>query len=187
MSDGRKKNGWEKALNMLGWRAILPSQHVPKSIICAAPHTSNWDFIIGMLYYRTINGDPHFVMKKEWFFWPLGGLLRALGGVPVDRGRGSSLVDEVVRMFDAHETFHMAVTPEGTRSYAERWKTGFYRMAVQAGVPIELARIDYGRKEVEIFEVFYPTGDMNADIETIRSRYRADMAKYPEKFHDVNA
>ena len=181
-----KQNFWGWALKSLGWRGIPPKERVPKSIICAAPHTSNMDFIIGLLYYRSFGGDPHFVMKKELFFWPLGALFKSLGGFPVDRSKGGSLLTEVINQLNSKESFNIAVTPEGTRSYTERWKTGFYRMAVGAGVPIELARIDYGKKEVEIFEVFYPTGNMEADIETIRSKYTADMARYPEKFHDIN-
>lgn len=186
MSEKRKRNIWERLLNLMGWRAIPPVRRVPKGIICAAPHTSNSDFFLGLLYYRAIGEEPHFVMKKEWFFPPLGSLLRALGGVPVDRSKGASLIDEVVGMLKRNEHFHIAVTPEGTRSRTDRWKTGFYRMAMGAGVPIELARIDYGRREVEIFEIFEPTGDMQADILAIRSRYRAEMARYPEKFVDIN-
>lgn len=185
MSEGRKKSVWERMLNLVGWKIIPPAKRVPKAVVCVAPHTSNWDFIIGLFYYKAIGGVPHFVMKKEWFFWPIGPILRSLGGYPVNRGKGSSLVDEVVRLFDTHDSFHIGVTPEGTRSYTKRWKTGFYRMADHAGVPIELARIDYGKKEVEIFDIFYPTGNMEEDIRSIQHRYSADMARYPEKFNDI--
>lgn len=181
-----KKNLWGRMLSLFGWKVLPVIDEPAKSIICVAPHTSNWDFPIGLCYYKSIGRDPHFVMKKEWFFWPMGALFRRWGGIPVDRSKGRSLVDEVIRVFGEQESFHVAVTPEGTRSYTTKWKTGFYRMAVGADVPIELARIDYKRKEVGIFEVFYPTGDMQADIEAIRTRFHSSMAKFPEKFQDLN-
>ena len=156
-------------LRLLGWKCLPTPQEQPKhSIICVAPHTSNLDFIIGKLYYLT-QGKPHsFLMKKSWFFFPLGYLLKAIGGIPVNRDKKGD----------------MAITPEGTRSYREEWKSGFYRIALAAGIDIELAVIDYKRKEVGIFEVFTPTGDIDKDIAYIRSRFSKEQAKYPEKYHE---
>lgn len=177
-----------KILSLFGWKCLAPLQEqTTKSIICVAPHTSNWDFFIGKLYYSTINKPHGFLMKKDWFFFPLGYLLKALGGIPIDRSRSQGTTEKVVDYISRQEEVHIAITPEGTRSYGTEWKTGFYRIALSAGIPIELAMIDYKNKLVGIFEVFYPTGDMERDIAYIRSRYRSEQAKYPHKYHDYEA
>lgn len=121
-------------------------------------------------------------MKKEWFVFPLSLLFRYLGGTAVDRQKGSSTVEITVNRIRKHQDFNIAITPEGTRARRENWHSGFYRVALQAGVPIELARIDYQRKEVGIFETFLPTGNMEADIREIRKRFSPEMARHPKKF-----
>lgn len=162
----------------------LPDERPTHSVICVAPHTSNMDFFIGKLYYATI-GKPHaFLMKRDWFFFPLGLILKAMGGIPVDRGRKEDTVLKLSRYIKAQKEVHIAITPEGTRSLRTEWKSGFYRIALEAGVPIELAVLDYKRKEVGIFEVFHPTGDMDRDIAYIRSRFSSEQAKYPSLFYD---
>jgi len=172
-------------LRLLGWKCLPTPQEQPKhSIICVAPHTSNLDFIIGKLYYLT-QGKPHsFLMKKSWFFFPLGYLLKAIGGIPVNRDKKGDMVTRLADYIKSQEEAHIAITPEGTRSYREEWKSGFYRIALAAGIDIELAVIDYKRKEVGIFEVFTPTGDLDKDIAYIRSRFSKEQAKYPEKYHE---
>lgn len=172
-------------LRRLGWTCLpQPNERPTHSIICVAPHTSNMDFFVGKLYYMTI-GKPHgFLMKKDWFFFPLGTMLKAMGGIPVDRSRKEDTVGKLSKYINAQKEIHIAITPEGTRSLRTEWKSGFYRIALEAGIPIELAVIDYGRKEVGIFEVFYPTGDMDKDITYIRSRFSSKQAKYPSLFHD---
>ncbi|MDO4790359.1 MAG: lysophospholipid acyltransferase family protein [Porphyromonas sp.] len=169
-------------LNWLGWKALIPDSRPPKSVICVAPHTSNLDFIIGKLYHNYTGVGSHFMMKKEWFVFPLGYIFRAMGGIPIDRKQKTSLVDQVAETIQKADSFHLGVTPEGTRSNVSKWKTGFYYMALKAGVPIELAKIDYGRKEVGIFELFHLTGNAEEDIAYIRSRYTRDMARVPEYF-----
>lgn len=172
----------------MGWRILpLPSEEPARSIICVAPHTSNTDFFIGKLYYNAVGKPSGFLMKKDWFFFPLGILLRAIGGVPVDRSRKEDTVGKVAHYITEQPEMHIAVTPEGTRGYGERWHTGFYRIALEAGIPIELAVIDYKRREVGIFEVFHPTGDVEGDIAYIRSRYSREQAKYPHQFHEHRA
>lgn len=172
-------------LKLWGWKCLpLPGDKPRRSIICVAPHTSNIDFIVGKLYYLTV-GKPHgFLMKQDWFFFPLGGLLRAMGGIPVSRGAKGDMVSRLASYIRAQPDIHIAITPEGTRSYTTGWRTGFYRMAIEADIPIELAVIDYQKREVGIFEVFYPTGNMAEDIDYMRSRFRGDQAKYPHKFQD---
>lgn len=169
-------------LRIMGWKLILPPDNPKKSVICVAPHTSNADFFIGKLYYMSIGRSASFMMKKELFFFPLGYLLKAMGGVPIDRSRKGEIVNTMVKHFARKECFSVAITPEGTRKPVEVWKTGFYRIALQAGVPIQLAMIDFSKKEAGIFSTFYPTGDEEADIKYIRSFYCSEQAKYPENF-----
>lgn len=175
-------------LRRMGWRILpLPDQAPKHSIICVAPHTSNMDFLLGKLYYTAV-GKPHgFLIKKDWFFFPLGYLFRVMGGVPVDRSRREDMVSRLAQYIRSQEEMHIAITPEGTRSLREQWHTGFYRIAMEAGIPIELAVIDYARREVGIFEVFYPTGDLEADIAYIRRRYKSEQARYPHLFCDYDA
>ena len=123
-------------------------------------------------------------MKKSWFFFPLGYLLKAIGGIPVNRDKKGDMVTRLADYINSQEEAHVAITPEGTRSYREEWKSGFYRIALAAGIDIELAVIDYKRKEVGIFEVFTPTGNLDKDIAYIRSRFSKEQAKYPEKYHE---
>lgn len=174
-------------LKRLGWQAIpTPDEQPARSIICVAPHTSNMDFLIGKLFYMSI-GKPHgFLMKKDWFFFPLGYLLRAMGGVPVDRSQKRDMVSTLAEKICSQEEMHIAITPEGTRSLNKDWRTGFYRIALAASIPIELAVIDYSKREVGIIEVFYPTGNVEDDIAYIRQHYHSYQAKHPHLFYDLN-
>ena len=167
---------------MAGWKAVVTIPEPAKSVICVAPHTSNWDFIIGKLFYWSLHRKSSFLMKKSWFFFPLGNLLRAAGGIPVDRNKRTSVTDQVATEFDEHETFHIAITPEGTRSLVKKWKMGFYHIAVKANVPIQLAYIDYRKKEMGITGIIYPTGDEKADLAKIHAFYKDVTAKNPKNF-----
>ena len=147
-----------------------------------APHTSNWDFILGKLYYSAIGRHAGFLMKKDWFFFPFGGVLRSMGGIPVDRSHSGSMVDQLAERIKESSKLSIAITPEGSRRATDRWKTGFYRIACAANIPIQLAVIDYKKRELGILETFYPTGNEEADIRYIRSRYRSEQARFPKKF-----
>lgn len=177
---------WAKILQWMGWKALVPLERPDKSIICVAPHTSNKDFFIGLIYYLAYSGFPNFLIKKEWFVFPFSLFFKAMGGVPVDRKQSGSMVKSMIERFTQNSRLRLAITPEGTRSYTEKWKTGFLRIAIGAGIPIELAKLDVRTKEVGIFELFYPTGDIEADLQTIRSYYRKEMAINPENFHDIH-
>lgn len=170
-------------LKKAGWKYITTIPEIPKSVICVAPHTSNWDFILGKLYYWAEERDASFLMKKSWFFFPVGNILRNMGGVPVDRSRKTSVTQQVVQMFNERETFHIAITPEGTRKRVKKWKMGFYHIALQAHVPIQLAFIDYGKKELGITGIFYPTGDEKADLKEIQSFFKNVQARFPDQFY----
>ena len=134
---------------MAGWKlGPVDGVDLPKCIVCVAPHTSNWDFIVGKLFYTSIGCNAGFLIKKEWFFFPFNLLFNWLGGVPVDRGKRTSVTDQMVERFKTSERFQLAVTPEGTRKRAKDWKKGFYFIALKANVPIVVAYFDYGKKEV---------------------------------------
>ncbi|HEY5590757.1 MAG TPA: lysophospholipid acyltransferase family protein [Paludibacter sp.] len=168
---------------LAGWKAIVTIPEPPKSVICIAPHTSNWDFPIGELYYWALGRHSFFLMKKSWFFFPMGNLLRSLGGIAVDRSKRTSVTDQMTDEFNERETFHLAITPEGTRGMVKKWKMGFYHIAVKAHVPIQLAYIDYAKKEMGITSIFYPTGDEVADLAKIQDFYKDVVACHPEKFY----
>ena len=169
-------------LKLFGWNYELSIEIPNKSVLCVAPHTSNWDYIIGMLFYKSIGGKPHVLMKKEWFFFPLNYLLKSAGALPVNRNKRCSLSDQMVELFNSKSHFQLAIAPEGTRSRNAQWKTGFYYIALKAVVPIILAYIDYSKKEVGVKKVFYPTGNAECDIEEIKSYYKDVQAKYPKRF-----
>ncbi len=170
----------------IGWKAVVSVEEPAKSVICIAPHTSNWDFLIGKLYYWSLGRKSSFLMKKSWFFFPLGIFFRNMGGIAVDRSKKTSVTDQVADEFKIHEKFHVAVTPEGTRSRVKKWKMGFYYIAVKANVPIQLAYIDYAKKEMGITGIIYPSGDENADMEKIKAFYKVVTPKHPERF-DINS
>lgn len=166
----------------MGWQVEMTVPYRDKCIICVAPHTSNWDFIIAELYYHSIGRTAGFLMKKEWFFWPMGVLFRSMGGIPVERNRHVSLTDRVAEAAMKSERFELAVTPEGTRSLATKWKRGFYFIALKAGLPIQLYAIDYKNKRIVCTKELVPSGDVEADMRLIMDYYRPYEGKYPGKF-----
>ena len=166
----------------MGWQVEMTVPYRDKCIICVAPHTSNCDFIIAELYYHSIGRTAGFLMKKEWFFWPMGVLFRSMGGIPVERSRHVSLTDRVAEAAIKAERFELAVTPEGTRSLATKWKRGFYFIALKAGLPIQLYAIDYKNKRIVCTKELVPSGDVEADMRLIMDYYRPYEGKYPGKF-----
>lgn len=167
-------------MQILGWktRGELPS--LKKYVLIGAPHTSNWDFLYTMLGLSSIGLRFNWVMKHSMFFWPLGTFFRAIGGIPVDRTRGTAFLKRIIELFNERENLILAISPEGTRSRTEYWKTGFYMLAVKAEVPIVLGAIDYTKKEITVGEVLYPSGDIKKDIETIAEFYRDKIGRRPE-------
>lgn len=153
-----------------------------KCIICVAPHTSNWDFILGKLAYASVGRHAGFLMKKSWFFPPLGWIFKAIGGVPVERSRHCSMVDSMVQKFNTSDHLQLAITPEGTRSRVTKWRTGFLHIARQANVPIVLGVLDYKTKVISLTTTFTPSGDSERDMREIKRFYRGTSGRYPEKF-----
>ncbi len=167
---------------ILGWKAVVTVPDNDKYVICAAPHTSNWDFLIGKLFYAAVGRETGFMMKKEWFFFPLGSILRAMGGIPVYRNKKTSMVEQIVQEFNKRQTFHLAITPEGTRSANPNWKKGFYYIAMEAKVPIILIGIDYKRKTIFAEKMIIPTGDINKDMNEIKQYFTQYTGKHPKNF-----
>ena len=177
------KQNW--AWHILEWHGWTICNHATlpaKCVVCIAPHTSNWDFVLGILFRHAMRLQISFFMKKEWFRFPLGGLMRRLGGIPVDRSRHAALTDQMADAFAQHERFYIAVTPEGTRSYTTDWKRGFYVIACKAQVPIMLGYIDYAKKELGFGRLFAPTNDVETDMAAIKGFYKNIAAKKPEQF-----
>lgn len=178
-------NAWGRLLRMFGWEVDITAPRRDKCVICVAPHTSNWDFILGLAAYKSLGREANFLMKEFWFFFPLKYLLRHLGGIPVPRnGKGGKLTDYIIGEFARRHYMNLAVTPEGTRSRVSKWRTGFLYIAHGAGVPVQLGVIDYERKKVIIKEEILTTGDVDADMRRVKDYYRAfrEAAYCPEKF-----
>lgn len=169
-------------LRLFGWSVTVDVPDYPKSVICVAPHTTNWDFILAEIAYTSIGRKAGFLMKKFWFFWPLGPIFRAMGGVAVSHEPGRSLTAQLIDRFNSSERLNIAITPEGTRSRTTRWHTGFLRVALEANVPITLAAFDFPTKRLIMTETFIPTGDMKADMRAIKDYYKPFRGKYADKF-----
>ena len=167
---------------VMGWRSEVTVEWPAKYVVALAPHTSNWDFIMGQLYSRAEGMRCEFLMKKEWFFWPLGPLFRKWGGIPVERKKHTSLTDQIAAIAREREAFGLCVTPEGTRKPVADWKLGFYYIAQKAGIPILLYGLDYGRKRIVCTHTFTPTGDVERDMKEIRAYFRDFKGKHPENF-----
>ena len=172
--------------NKLGWKKDVTVDHPDKYIICLAPHTSNVDFLIGQLYMRAENMRVNFLMKKEWFVWPLGVLFKRIGGIPVLRSKHTRMTDRIAETARQEKTFHLCITPEGTRSLNPEWKKGFYYIAMQAGIPILLYGLDYKNKLIQCIRTLTPTGDIDKDMVEIKSYFKDFTGRHPERFTTGN-
>lgn len=166
----------------LGWKKNVTVDHPDKYIICLAPHTSNWDFIIGHLYAKAEGMKSNFLMKKEWFFWPLGVIFRAMGGIPVFRTKKTSMTDNLANEAIKACVFHLCITPEGTRSLNPDWKKGFYFIALKAQIPILLYGLDYEKKLIECTKCMIPTGELEKEMKEIKLYFKDYKGKDPKKF-----
>lgn len=166
----------------MGWTIKVSEPHPAKYIICLAPHTSNWDFLIGQLYSRAVGLKSNFLMKKEWFFWPLGPIFRRMGGIAVVRSQHCSMTDTLAATALASPTFRLCITPEGTRRRTTEWKKGFYYIALKAGLPILLYGVDYERKLIECVKTINPSGDIEADMRAIKTYFKDYKGKIPDNF-----
>ena len=167
-------------LTLLGWRLEPNFPAYPQYMLIFAHHTSNWDFPLGLLAAFAMGFWPQWVGKDSLFRWPLGGIMRWLGGVPVIRAARLNFVDQIVTLFQQQPNLIIAVAPEGTRRKTDHWKTGFYYIAQGAGVPIVTSYLDYKRKIGGIGPVFMPTGDIAADLARIAEFYQGITGRHPE-------
>lgn len=176
-----------------GWKIVdrLPGgiQSVQRCVLIAAPHTSNWDYPYALSVFYALGVPVRFLAKESLFGPPLGWLMRASGGVPVNRSQRNNLVDSMVELFRERENLILMIPVEGTRSYVKEWKSGFYHVARGAGVPIVLGFLDYQKKEAGFHALFHPTGDYGADLKALQAIYRQFTPKHPNQYslsHDTS-
>lgn len=153
----------------------------PKAVFIAAPHTSNWDGFWALVYKVAIGVDVKFFAKHSLFWFPLGNILSALGGIKLDRSKAGSAVRQAIDMFNENENFYFGLAPEGTRRKTRGWKTGFYRIALGAGVPVYLGFLDFGNKRIGIGPRVDLSGDQETDLAVIRKFYEGVRGRRPEK------
>lgn len=166
----------------MGFRVNVALPLPDKYVIALAPHTSNWDFIMGILYLGAMNFKCNFMIKKEWFFWPMGYLMKALGGIPVYRSKNLSTTDVLAKTCLSKKSFHLCITPEGTRKATREWKRGFYYIAHKAGIPIYLYGLDYKRRLIECTKSIIPNGDYETQMAEIKDYFRQYTGKIPANF-----
>jgi 1-acyl-sn-glycerol-3-phosphate acyltransferase len=169
---------------LAGWKLIGKEYtNIKRCIVVMAPHTSNWDFVIGRIGYAALGMKVHFLIKKESFKFPLGYLIKAIGGIPVDRQHSTNVVNAITEMFRTDENLILTIAPEATRSLNHSWKRGFYHIATQAKIPLLLGYLDYKKKEAGFGATFEPTGNYEQDLSVIETFYETKSALYPEKFN----
>ena len=168
-------------LKLLGWKVTFSLPPRDKYVLVGAPHTSNWDFPLGLLAMWAVGLRFNWVGKHTLFKGLFGPVMRAIGGIPVDRGGSTGFLKKVIDIFADRDQFVLAIAPEGTRSLTKAWKGGFYHIALAAGVPIALGFIDYPSKRIGIDRLFVPSGDIEADFEIFREYYQDKVGKRPKK------
>ncbi len=163
-----------------GWKIVGELPSLDKAVYIAAPHTSNWDGFWFLVAKVALGLEARFLAKHALFWWPLGSILRWFGAIPIDRSHGAEVVPQLIETINNSDRFCLALAPEGTRKWMPYWKTGFYRIAVEADVPIVLAFIDYKNKKLGVGEIFKPSGDPDKDLEYLRNFYAPFTACRPE-------
>jgi 1-acyl-sn-glycerol-3-phosphate acyltransferase len=169
-------------MGLTGWRFEGSVPDVAKMVLIVAPHTSNWDFPVGLQAKLALRLGGTFIGKHTLFRWPFGVFMRWLGGIPVDRTKASGFVGEVARAVQEADRMTVVLAPEGTRRRVEQWKSGFYRIAHEAGVPILPVAFDYPRRVIFFGPLFQPTGDYEKDLQQLRAYYRPEMGLRPENY-----
>jgi 1-acyl-sn-glycerol-3-phosphate acyltransferase len=169
-------------LKLIGWKiGSQLDRSIKKCVLVAAPHTSNYDYPICLATLYSRDFRIQFLAKKSLFKFPLGIIMRASGGIPVDRSKHNNMVEAMIHLFQQKEELILMIPVEGTRGYVKEWKSGFYHTAIGAKVPIVMGYLDYGKKIAGFGDVFYPTGDYQKDLVEIQNFYRQFTARHPEK------
>jgi len=159
---------------------------IKKKLYVVYPHTSNWDFPLGILMKGGIPMDVNYVAKDSLFKWPYGWIFRALGGIPVDRKRRTNFVDSMTELYNKYDRLSFAIAPEGTRKKVDRWKTGFYYIALNAKIPIIPVKFDYKNMEVHYGDPFWPTGNIDEDMKFFAKHFMGTVGKNPELASDLS-
>ncbi|MCQ2294688.1 MAG: 1-acyl-sn-glycerol-3-phosphate acyltransferase [Bacteroidales bacterium] len=171
-------------LRLLGWTVDSGLAPEKKCILLGAPHTSIWDFVIAYLYYRSNGGHAKCMVKKELFVPVLGSIIRAMGGIPVDRKNATTMLRSIIAEMNNSDSFHLAIAPEGTRKPVKKWKTGFHTIARNANIPVYLAYFDWGTKHVGFTQKVELTDDPHADMARIQALYEEMhlVGKHPKNY-----
>jgi 1-acyl-sn-glycerol-3-phosphate acyltransferase len=177
-------------LRAFGWKVRLCEPIPARCVAIFYPHTSNWDTVVGLLAKAVIGLRIHFIGKDTLFRWPLRPVLVSWGGIPVNRREPQGFVGEIEREFARRDEFLLAIAPEGTRRRTEHWKSGFYRIARTANVPLALAYIDFPSREIGVGAYIDLTGDEAADMACISAFYAGKRGRHPEnqgpiRLHDA--
>ena len=170
-------------LSIMRWKILLPTKYPDKCVIIMAPHTSNWDFVVGRCCAYAIGLSPKYMAKSELFIPILRFFIKLNGGIPIDRSKKGNIVDQMVNLFNVSEKLALAIAPEGTRKRVNKWKSGFYHIAMRSNVPIVLMKIDYSLKEVGFITSIKASGDYKSDLKIIQNYYKDISPKYKEKFN----
>lgn len=173
------------ALALAGWRTEIVFPPGPRCVIVFYPHTSNWDFVFGVLTKLAWKFPAHFLGKHTLFRFPFGALLRRMGGIPVDRGARSGVIDQLVKEFARRPRLWLALAPEGTRAHTDHWKSGFYRLALEAKAPLGLAYADYRERVFALTTYLTLTGDEAQDLGRIRAFYAGKVGRHPAQASDI--
>jgi len=169
-------------MSLFGWRIEADIPNLPKFVLVGAPHTSNWDFLLTLGTFFSLSVKISWMGKKSLFRWPFGGIMKWLGGVPIERAnQREGVVDQTIEAFNSRDKFVIAVMPEGTRNKVGEWKTGFYHIAQGANVPILPVRFDYGRKVMGVGPSIETSGDVTADMAHIQSNFTGIEGKNPSR------
>lgn len=165
---------------ILGWKLIGEFPEVKKCVVIVVPHTHWKDFFLGLLVRRVVNKKINFIGKKSLFKPPFGWYFKWMGGAPIDRSSSNDTVSAVVDIFNSKEEFRLGLSPEGTRKKVTKWKTGFYYIAKAAKVPIVLVAFDFGKKQVKLSPLQYPTENMETDFKKYQDFFKGVVGKVPE-------
>jgi 1-acyl-sn-glycerol-3-phosphate acyltransferase len=174
-------------LRLVGWRIEGEPPCIPKFVVIGAPHTSNWDFPLSMLIAFSYKIPLQWLGKDSLFRFPFGLMFRWMGGIPVDRSKRQGKVEQTVAMFNERERLYVMIAPEGTRKKVAEWKTGFYYIALGAGIPIVPGFLDYKRKAGGLAAPVMPTGNIDADMKVIRGFYAGVTGRHPERTESIVA
>jgi 1-acyl-sn-glycerol-3-phosphate acyltransferase len=172
-------------LKLIGWKLENKLPAEKKHLIIGAFHTSNWDLLLALLCFSAMKLKFNWIGKHTLFRWPFGLLFKAIGGIPVNRSIQTGFIHRIAELYHNNNALIIAMSPEGTRSKTEHWRTGFYYIALEANIPIALAYVNYPEKKAGIGKYFMPSGNIQQDLEIIKKYYASKKGKYPDKQGDI--